>query len=80
MLPLNTEFRGARKVNCSFPERCELRPACLRRSMAVETSDSAASSSSVLATGRRNKVQKVTGSVNILWSRVGQTSAQTSSC
>lgn len=59
VLPLNTEFRGARKVNCSFPERCVLRPACLRRSMAVETSDSEASSSSVLAIGRRNGVQKV---------------------
>jgi hypothetical protein len=60
ILPLNTEFKGARRVNRSFPERCVLRPACLRRSTAVETSDSEANSNRVLATGRKKGVQKLT--------------------
>lgn len=64
-LPLNTEFRGARRVNRSFPERWTPRPACLKRSTAVETSDSAANSNSVLAARKENAGSKVISAVFI---------------
>lgn len=54
ILPLNTSFTGARRVTRSLPVRCELRPACLKRFIDSETSDSWANSNSVLAEKKSN--------------------------